>query len=88
MYNPLQETAGEFQHAETNCWFTYTETEDPVAQQWSLPYAIDVLDGVRFARVLKTVAYVATDENPDGTPFFEKWKIKNHKQWNVKGKTK
>lgn len=38
-----------------------------------------VADGTsRFARVLKTVAYVVVDENADGTPVVEKWAIKGH----------
>ena len=29
-------------------------------------------------RVLKTVAYIVTDENADGTPHVDKWAINNH----------
>ncbi len=32
----------------------------------------------RYARILKTVAYVVVDENADGTPVVEKWAIKRH----------
>lgn len=35
----------------------------------------------RYARVLKTVAYVIVDENDDGTPVVEKWKIKGHRAY-------
>jgi hypothetical protein len=41
-------------------------------------HEVDVLDGVRFARVLKTVAYVCTDEDAAGKPVFQIWKIKKH----------
>jgi len=33
----------------------------------------------RWARILQTVAYIVTDENPDGSPVHEKWNIKNHR---------
>ena len=35
----------------------------------------------RFARVLKTVAYIAVDENGDGFPVWEKWSLKQHHQY-------
>lgn len=35
----------------------------------------------RFAKVLKTVAYVVIDEARDGSPVIEKWSIKNHKEY-------
>ena len=31
----------------------------------------------RYARVLKTVAYVVVDEEADGSPVVEKWEVKN-----------
>ena len=34
--------------------------------------------GFRWAKVLKTVAYVVVDEAADGAPVVEKWAIKNH----------
>ena len=35
--------------------------------------------GWRYARVLKTVAYIVTDENEYGDAVVEKWDIKNHR---------
>jgi hypothetical protein len=35
----------------------------------------------RFAKVLSTVAYVVTDETPDGSPIVERWAIKSHKRY-------
>lgn len=32
----------------------------------------------RYARILKTVAYVVVDEGTDGEPVVEKWNIKRH----------
>lgn len=35
----------------------------------------------RFARVLKTVAYIVTDEGDDGSPITEKWNIRNYREY-------
>jgi len=37
--------------------------------------------GVRPARLLKTVLYVATDEADDGAPVWEKWQIRHLGRW-------
>lgn len=34
--------------------------------------------GYRYARILKTVAYICVDETPEGEPVYEKWSIKDH----------
>ena len=45
-------------------------------------HEVDVLDGVRFARVLKTVAYVCVDEDEYSKAVFQIWKIKKHNKYN------
>lgn len=35
----------------------------------------------RYAKIKKTVVYVATDEDDYGFPVWEKWHIKNHVQY-------
>ena len=45
------------------------------------PHRVFTIDGDRAALVLKTVAYVITDENEDGSPVFEKWELKRHKAY-------
>lgn len=69
---------GEFVEKEYGKTFTYRRTSNTWALQSGLTHEIDVLDGIRFANVLKTCCYVATDEEPDGSPKLEKWYIKNH----------
>lgn len=76
--NPI---AGTFTHAETGKHFTYVPTTDEWALSMGLLDTIDVLDGVRFAKVLKTVAYVAVDEAEDGSVVFEKWPLRSHTTW-------
>jgi G:T-mismatch repair DNA endonuclease (very short patch repair protein) len=43
----------------------------------------NIIDGVecgwRYAKVLKTVAYIVVDEDEYGAPVVEKWDIKGHK---------
>ena len=67
--NPI----GEFQEKTFGKYFTYSKTNDSWAIANGCTHEIDVLDGVRFAKVLKTVAHVCVDEN-----LFEVWAIKNH----------
>lgn len=58
----------------------YCKTNDAWALSNGLEFEI-LLEGVqvkRFAKLLKTVAYVCTDEKDDGTPFLQKWKIENN----------
>lgn len=69
---------GEFQECECGNYFTYRKTTNLWAIEHGYMHEIDVLDGVRFARVLKTVAYVCTDEDAAGKPVFQIWKIKKH----------
>ena len=39
----------------------------------------------RYAKILKTVAYVVIDENPDGSPVVEKLYIKKHRNYDISG---
>lgn len=75
---------GEFQECDHGNYFTYRKTDNLWAIEQGFMHEVDVLDGVRFARVLKTVAYVCTDEDADGKAVFEKWNIKNHSLYREK----
>ena len=48
-----------------------------VADQGNMIEGIE--SGWRYAKVLKTVAYIVTDEDEFGAPVVEKWDIKDHK---------
>ena len=76
-YNPIN-AAGEIQEADFRRWFTYRPTSDRWALAHGLSVEIDVGDQIRFGNVLKTVAYVCTDETETGAPVIEKWKLSNH----------
>ena len=75
MINYNSETIGEFQESEFGKWFTYSKAEENV---FGLPFQIDVLDGKRYATILKTVVYVCIDEDDFGQPVMEKWNLVKH----------
>ena len=75
---------GEFQEIDFGKHFTYRKTDNLWAIEQGFMHEVDVLDGVRFARVLKTVAYVCTDEDEYGKAVFQIWKIKRHVRYNEK----
>lgn len=69
---------GEFQEASQGHWFTYQPTTSQWALERGFTHEIDVLDGVRFAKILKTVAHVCVDEDDAGNAVAEPWKLKKH----------
>ena len=76
---PRELILGEFVVPEFKTRFDYCKTSDKWALAHNLPFEIETVDGHRFARILKTVAYVAVDEQEDGAPKLEKWVIRH--QW-------
>ena len=81
MITSKQTNEGEFQEKTKGNYFTYAKTEDPWAIANGCTHEIDVLDGVRFARVLKTVVHICLDEDEYGKALFWVWKIKNHRKY-------
>ena len=72
---------GEFQEKDHGNWFTYRITSDAWAKENNLTHEIDVLDGIRYARILETVAYVATDVDSMNRAVTEKWVLKKHNKF-------
>jgi hypothetical protein len=66
-------STGEFRNRETGRYFTYRPTNDAWAAEQGFAHEIDVLDGVRYGNVLKTVAHICVDEG-----ITEKWAIHHH----------
>lgn len=62
--------------------FPYKKTKDDWAIKNGLPYEIELCktENKRYARILKTVAYVAVDEDEYGKPVLEKWHLKRNIQ--------
>jgi hypothetical protein len=73
---------GEFVEVSYGKVFTYRLTHDVWALNQGYKHEVDVLDGVRYANVKQTVAYVCVDEQADGTAVIEKWNIKQHRLYN------
>jgi hypothetical protein len=71
---------GEFQEKTCGKWFTYRSTDNPWALSNGLNFEIDVLDGVRFAKVKKTVVHVCVNEGDSGEPIIELWQLNKHYQ--------
>lgn len=91
-YNDIRGTRprllGEICHAETGVRFEYAPRtpEDLATFAPDYPHRIFVGPNggdTRAARILTTVAYVAIDENPDGSPVVQKWKIKQHRVYPI-----
>ncbi len=81
MWTGNPDNVGEFQEREYGKWFTYRPTSNPWAVAHDLPFEVDVLDGVRYAKVLKTVAHIAVDESDEGVPVIEVWSLKKHNHY-------
>lgn len=78
-YGETPKTIGAFKEKEHGHWFEYRETSDEWALEQGLTHEIAVADGKRYAKVKKTVAYVAIDEDDYGKAIIEKWKIAQHR---------
>jgi len=70
---------GFIQEKEYGNEFTYKKTDDVWANSHDLFWQIDVLDGVRYATIKRTVAYVCVGEDYLGFPILEKWELKKNK---------
>lgn len=83
MLRPIDQAAGEFQEREHGKFFTYRQTENEWALGFGMHHEIDVLDGVRYGNVLKTVAHVCVDQGRYGEPIKQAWSIRNHHTYGV-----
>ena len=88
-YTHTEQTIGRFILKENSNHFEYSlndEVDDyskSMAEKY--PHRVWVggkgvcgMSGWRYARVLKTVAHVVTDEADDGSPVVEKWELKSN----------
>lgn len=73
---------GNFKERDVGNRFYYRETKDEWALKHGLKFEIDFANTEerRFARILKTVAYIAVDENAEGKPVLAKWHITQHQR--------
>lgn len=79
--------SGCFTHKETDKTFYYSEHQGEFDTIPDATHLVEVLAGVgvfypyRAAKVLRTVAYIAVDEDEYGNVVWEKWPIKKHRQF-------
>jgi len=80
-YTHSTNVTGSFVNKETDVLFEYSNqvTCEWAKNEMGATHIIFVLDGVRFAKVLKTVVHILIDEDDSGQPVWEKWDIKKHK---------
>ena len=74
---------GCFTHAETDAYFEFgLHNPDAFTPFPDTPHVVFVDgDTFRWARVLRTVAYVVVDEDADGNAVLEKWHIKQRRTY-------
>lgn len=73
---------GSFREADQRNLFEYAiRPDEGIDFAPDCPHIVYVQDGVRYARVLKTVAWIAVGENDDGSPIYEKWTLREHHQY-------
>lgn len=78
---------GSFAEKECGCYFEYAVRPDEgIDFAPDCPHIVYVTmpipgvdHGFRYAKVLKTVAWIAVDEDENGDPVYEKWDIKQHR---------
>jgi len=83
-----QEMIGEFVERDTDNVFEFSKNDVAVGGTWTEQWPHKVWvggvandHGYRFARVLKTIAYIVVDEDDYGRPVVEKWYIKKHREY-------
>lgn len=77
---------GSFEEKDCGNYFEFSENRDEIPGMENFPHKVWVTSlkpgidgGFRYARVLKTVAYICVDEDAHGDPVVEKWYIKQHR---------
>ena len=79
MFQDGRVVIGEFQEKEFGKYFEFSVAEsDSWGATFGFPYrvAVGCLGETRYAKVLKTVAYVVVNQDDNGDPIVEKWQIK------------
>lgn len=84
---PMPLLLGDFREAKYGQWFEYAvrpeRTFAPADFAPDCPHIIYMNESYRFAKVLKTVAWVCVDEDEDGQPVYEKWHLKGHHHYDT-----
>jgi hypothetical protein len=79
--NDYSSLLGSFTEKDVGGRHEYSANTDDMTASWDFPHVLHTFDGIRYARILKTVAYIAVDEDAYGQPVVEKWNIASHRQY-------
>jgi len=72
---------GQFREKDFGLLFEFSRaSETPFGKEYDMLVWVGH-DMYRYAKVLKTVAYIVVDEDADGNSVIEKWQIKNHREY-------
>ena len=89
-YTHTQNPIGVFVEKDTGNYFEYSINEDHMAADemggfthkvWVGGEGVCGQWGYRYAVVMKTVAYIAVDEDDEGLPVVEKWHLKKCREY-------
>ena len=79
--------SGTFTHKDTGAYFDYMSYTPPDSSVWNCALMAEGINAevyvgpigeTRYAKVLKTVAYVVIDEDAEGKPVLERWPLARH----------
>ncbi len=79
--NDYSSLLGSFTEKDARGRHEYSANTDEMTSAWDFPHVLHTFDGIRYARILKTVAYICVDEDKYGNPVVEKWGITSHRQY-------
>jgi len=78
---------GCFREADRGHWFEFAvrpeKTFAPSDFAPDCPHIIFLNESYRFAKVLKTVAWICVDEDETGQPIMEKWQLRSHRTYDT-----
>lgn len=75
---------GCFREAEQGRYFEYAVRPDEgIDFAPNCPHIVYVQDGFRYAKVMKTVAWIVVGESEYDTPVYEKWTIREHRYYDT-----
>ena len=86
-YTHTQDPIGVFVEKDTGNYFEFSINEDHMAadENGGFTHKVWVGDTIgspyRYAVVMKTVAYIAVDEDDEGLPVVEKWHLKKCREY-------
>ena len=99
-YTYTKDPIGVFTERDTGNYFEFSHNHDHMVlappahggRNMEFPHRVWVggegvcgMRGYRYARVLKTVVHIITDEDEYGRAVVEKWYIKNHREYAIRG---